>query len=337
MDNIKGEVTSSKPADLNQVVRMDHKLMEKKSQARDERILEGKKRKVESYQSGTSSGVATVARAPYRLASFEMKELSTTKAWEAIEDYSVSLHTKEEISKNEAIKRMGCTDDSNGCEQFLAWLGYGVVLMQREKVIAYASRQLKVHEGNYTTHALELGAVVFPLRLWRHYLYGTKCVVFTYHKSLQYILNQKELNLRQRRWIELLSDYDCKIHYHPGKTNVVADALTRKERIKPLRVQALMMTVHNDLPKRIREAQKEAIKKKYVGKEHLGRLIKLIFEFCPDGTRYFGNHVGLPHFQVKAEHQKLSGLLQQPEILVWKWERITMDFVSGIAINAEWV
>ncbi|GKA60657.1 putative reverse transcriptase domain-containing protein [Tanacetum coccineum] len=101
--------------------------------------------------------------------------------------------------------------------------GYGAVLMQREKVIAYASRQLKVREENYTTHDLELGAVVFALRLWRHYLYGTKCVVFIDHKSLQYILNQKELNLRQRRWIELLSDYDCEIRYHPGKVNVVAD------------------------------------------------------------------------------------------------------------------
>ncbi|GJU16294.1 putative reverse transcriptase domain-containing protein [Tanacetum coccineum] len=107
----------------------------------------------------------------------------------------------------------------------------------KEKVIAYASRQLKVHEENYTTHDLELGAVVFALRLWRHYLYGTKCVVFTDHKSLQYILNQKELNMRQRRWIELLSDYDCEIRYHPGKANVVADALSRKERIKPLRVR----------------------------------------------------------------------------------------------------
>ncbi|GJS85315.1 putative reverse transcriptase domain-containing protein [Tanacetum coccineum] len=118
-----------------------------------------------------------------------------------------------------------------GTEDFVVYCdtslkGYGAVLMQREKVIAYASRQLKVHEENYTTHDLELGAVVFALRLWRHYLYGTKCVVFTDHMSLQYILNQKELNLRQRRWIELLSDYDCEIRYHLGKANVVVDALS---------------------------------------------------------------------------------------------------------------
>nr|GFA37792.1 reverse transcriptase domain-containing protein [Tanacetum cinerariifolium] len=84
----------------------------------------------------------------------------------------------------------------------------GAVLMQREKVIAYASRQLKPHEENYTTHDLELGAVVFALKIWRHYLYGTKCIVFTDHKSLQHVLNQKELNMRQRHWLELLADYD---------------------------------------------------------------------------------------------------------------------------------
>ncbi|GJT73148.1 putative reverse transcriptase domain-containing protein [Tanacetum coccineum] len=112
--------------------------------------------------------------------------------------------------------------------------GLGAVLMQREKVIAYASRQLKPNEENYTTHDLELGAVVFALKIWRHYLYGTKCTVFTDHKSLQHILDQKELNMRQRRWLELLADYDCEIRYHPGKANVIADALSRKERIKPL-------------------------------------------------------------------------------------------------------
>ncbi|GKB71065.1 putative reverse transcriptase domain-containing protein [Tanacetum coccineum] len=131
-----------------------------------------------------------------------------------------------------------------GSEDFVVYCdashkGLGVVLMQREKVIAYASRQLKIHEKNYTTHDLELGSVVFALKIWRHYLYGTKCTVFTDHKSLQHILDQKELNNRQRRWLELLSDYDCDIRYHSGKANVVADALSHKERIEPLRIEAL--------------------------------------------------------------------------------------------------
>ncbi|GJY47193.1 putative reverse transcriptase domain-containing protein [Tanacetum coccineum] len=113
----------------------------------------------------------------------------------------------------------------------------GAVLMQREKVISYASQQLKIHEKNYTTHDLELGSVVFALKIWRHYLYGTNCTVFTDHKSLQHILNQKELNMRQRRWLELLSDYDCNIRYHPGKANVVADALSSQ--IEALKLENL--------------------------------------------------------------------------------------------------
>nr|GEW50631.1 putative reverse transcriptase domain-containing protein [Tanacetum cinerariifolium] len=135
--------------------------------------------------------------------------------------------------------------------------GLGVVLMQREKVIAYGLRQLKVHEKNYTTHDLELGAVVFAMKNWRHYLYGTKCTFFTNHKNLQHILDKKELNMRQRRWLELLSDYDCEIRYHLEKADVVADALSWKERIKPLRVRALVMTIGLVLPRQILEAQME--------------------------------------------------------------------------------
>ncbi|GKC87551.1 putative reverse transcriptase domain-containing protein [Tanacetum coccineum] len=97
----------------------------------------------------------------------------------------------------------------------VSYQGLGAVLMQREKVIAYASRQLKPHEENYTTNDLELGAVVFALKISRHYLYGTKCTVFTDHKSLQHILDQKELNMRQRHWLEVLADYDYEIRYHP--------------------------------------------------------------------------------------------------------------------------
>ncbi|WMV19923.1 hypothetical protein MTR67_013308, partial [Solanum verrucosum] len=96
----------------------------------------------------------------------------------------------------------------------------GCVLMQEGKAISYASLKLKPHELNYPTRDLELADVVFALKIWRHYLYGEKCHIFTYHKSLKYLGTQKELNLRQRRWLELIKDYDCTIDYHPGKTNV---------------------------------------------------------------------------------------------------------------------
>jgi hypothetical protein len=100
--------------------------------------------------------------------------------------------------------------------------------MQEGKVVAYASRQLRKHEQNYPTHDLELAAVVHALKIWRHYMIGNKCEIFTDHKSLKYIFTQKDLNLRQRRWLELIKGYDLDIQYHPGKANVVADALSRK-------------------------------------------------------------------------------------------------------------
>ncbi|KAK9085879.1 hypothetical protein Sjap_026290 [Stephania japonica] len=107
-------------------------------------------------------------------------------------------------------------------------VGLGCVLMQDGRVIAYASRQLKIHEKNYPTHDLELAAVVFALKIWRHYLYGERFVLFTDHKSLKYLFTQRELNMRQRRWLEFLKDYDFSLEYHPGKANVVADALSRR-------------------------------------------------------------------------------------------------------------
>ncbi|GJS62007.1 putative reverse transcriptase domain-containing protein [Tanacetum coccineum] len=213
---------------------------------------------------------------------------------------------------------------SEGTEDFMVYSdaslkGYGSVLMQREKVIAYASRQLKVHEENYTTYDLELGAVVFALSLWRYYLYGTK-------------------------WIELLSDYDCEIQYHPGKANVVADALSQKGRDKPLRVRTLMMTVHNDLPKQIREAQGEAMKRKNVKLENLGRLIKPIFECRPDGTHCFENRVWLPRFGGLRDlvmheshkskysiHPGSDKMYQDLKLLYW-WPNMKADIATYVKL-----
>jgi ribonuclease HI len=112
-----------------------------------------------------------------------------------------------------------------------SYTGLGCVLMQEGRVVAYLSRQLKVHEKNYPTHDLELAAVVHALKTWRHYLYAQKCDIYTDHKSIKYIFTQSELNMRQQRWLELIKDYELEIHYHPGKANVVADALSRKSQV----------------------------------------------------------------------------------------------------------
>ncbi|KAA0063211.1 hypothetical protein E6C27_scaffold205G00190 [Cucumis melo var. makuwa] len=127
------------------------------------------------------------------------------------------------------------------------WLGLGCVLMQDGNVIAYASRKLKEHESNYPTHDLELAAVVLALKIWRHYLFGEKCHIFTDHKSLKYIFYQKELNLRQRRWLELIKVYDCTIEYHLGKANVVADALSRKSRLPKSALCGIRVALLNEL------------------------------------------------------------------------------------------
>nr|GEW02365.1 putative reverse transcriptase domain-containing protein [Tanacetum cinerariifolium] len=184
-----------------------------------------------------------------------------------------------------------------GSENFIVYCdashkGLGAVLVQNEKVIAYASRQLKIHEKNYTTHDLELGVVVFALKMWSHYLYGTKCTVFTDHKSLQHILDQKELNMRQRRWLELISDYDCDIRYHPGKANKILEAQTEALKPENLNAEDVGGMLRKDLPKEKLEPR-------------------------ADGTLCLNNRSWVPCF----------GLYWWPNMK----EKTTMDFINKLA------
>ncbi|GJU85667.1 putative reverse transcriptase domain-containing protein [Tanacetum coccineum] len=239
---------------------------------------------------------------------------------------------KKEETAFQTLKKKLCSAPilalPEGSENFLIYCdashkGLGVVLIQKEKVIDYASRQLKIHRKNYTTHDLELGAVVFALKMWRHYLNDTNCVMFTNHKSLQHILDQKELNMRQRRWLELLSDYDYELRYHPGKANVILNAQVEAKKEENYGPKDLCDMIKNLEPR----VDEMLCLKNRSWIPYFGDL-RALFMHESHKSKY-SIHPGLKGILVaQHEYQKLSGLLIQPIIPVWKWENITMDFVT---------
>ncbi|GKC49359.1 putative reverse transcriptase domain-containing protein [Tanacetum coccineum] len=185
-------------------------------------------------------------------------ELRLSKTFEWGKEQELAFQTLKDKLCNAPVLAL-----PDGSEDFVVYcdasgIGLGCVLMQRGKVIAYASRQLKIHKNNYTTHDLELGAVVFAFKIWRHYLYGTKS-------------------------IELFSDYDCEIRYHPGKANVVADSPSRKERVKPKRTRAMNMILQSSIKDRILTAQKEVMDKSTGLRKGLDKMIEL----RNDGALYY--------------------------------------------------
>ncbi|GJW84159.1 putative reverse transcriptase domain-containing protein [Tanacetum coccineum] len=210
-------------------------------------------------------------------------------------------------------------------------IGLGCVLMQRGKVIAYASRQLKIHEKNYTAHDLELGAVVFALKIWRHYLYGTKSVIYIDYMSLQHIFSKKELNMRQRRWIELFSDYDCEIHYHPGLQKGLDEMIEQRSDGTLYYVDRIWVPLKGEVRTLILD---EAHKLKYSVHPGANKMYHDLRDryWCPGMKKDIAEYVSkcLTCLKVKAEHQRPSGLLQQPEIPIWKWEGKAMDFVNKL-------
>ncbi|KAG8491325.1 hypothetical protein CXB51_014463 [Gossypium anomalum] len=196
----------------------------------------------------------------------------------------------------------------------------GCVLMQEGKVIAYASRQLKLHEKNYLTHDLELAAIVFALKIWRHYLFDEKCQVYFDHKSLKYLMTQKDLNLRQRRWLELLKDYKLVIDYHPRKANVVDDALSRKSLFALHAMNAHLVPPDDESDLEFRVDKDNCLRfRDRICVLRTPELIQMIL--CEAHSSQLS--------QVKAEHQVPSSLFQPIMVPEWKWDRVTIDFCNA--------
>jgi hypothetical protein len=186
--------------------------------------------------------ISRIAKPITKLLKKEAKFVWGQKCEDAFHTLRQHLTTAPVLAQPDSFKPFDVYCDASGT-------GLGCVLMQDNRVIAYASRALRPHEQNYPTHDLDLAAVVHALKMWRHYLMGTHCNIFTDHKSLKYIFTQVDLNMRQRRWLELIKDYDLEVHYHPGKANVVADALSQKLQCNCVMMDSRINTLCDELSK----------------------------------------------------------------------------------------
>ncbi|GJX47236.1 putative reverse transcriptase domain-containing protein [Tanacetum coccineum] len=310
----------------------------------------------------------TAFRTQYRYYEFQVMPFGLTNAPVSKSQQEHEEHLKlilELLKKDEFTPILALHE---GAKNFIVYCdashkGLGVVLMQNEKIIAYASRQLKIHEKNYKTRDLELGAVVFALKIWRHYMYGTKCTVFTDQKSLQHILNQKELNMRQRHWLESLSDYDLMtIGLDLPKQILEAQTMARKlenlkaedvggmlienlresdnlrkEKLEPRADRTLCLNnrswlpCYGDLMTLIMHKSHKSKYSVHLGFDKTYQDMKILY-WWPNMKDDIATYVSkcLICLKVKAEHQKPSGLLVQPKIPQWKWDNITMDFITKL-------
>ncbi|WVZ51917.1 hypothetical protein U9M48_003017, partial [Paspalum notatum var. saurae] len=278
---------------------------------------------------------------------------------EAFQSLKRSLTTAPVLAQSDVTKPFDVYCDASGN-------GLGCFLMKEGRIVAYASRQLRKHEAYYPTHDLELAVVVHALKIWRHYLLGNTCHIYTDHKSLKYILTQPELNMRQRRWLELIKDYDLEIHYHPGKANVVADALRCRAHCNVIEARPTVrvlcceineielpieqlaelysLIIEPTIKEQIITAQKQDKGMAFI-REGMDEKKRACFTLDDQVTKCLKQKFWWTRMKreiakyvsecdvcqrIKADHLKSAGMLQPLEVPAWKWENIHMDFIVGL-------